>query len=193
MELRSFDRDVTLVRIQNAREALPYRASFVGAYQTVWSEPPYHEKFWPYEAESVLRRQLQTEGHITLLAVRGLSTVVGFGFAVPLSSRKDVVRHVQGLLPVAGTFYLSELGILGQYRGLGIGSAMVEERIAAIDKGVYTYALLRASARKGDRGLDMYTQRDFEDIGVYMEVQSRRVDGRVSTDRRLFLSRVLGS
>ena len=37
----------------------------------------------------------------------------------------------------------------------------------------------------------MYMRMGFEDIGVYTEVHSRRIDGRVSTDRRLFLSKVL--
>jgi hypothetical protein len=37
----------------------------------------------------------------------------------------------------------------------------------------------------------MYLKRGFQDIGVYMEVHSRRIDGQVTTDRRLFLSQVL--
>jgi hypothetical protein len=37
----------------------------------------------------------------------------------------------------------------------------------------------------------MYLDMGFDDIGVYTEVHSRRTDGRVSTDRRLFLSKML--
>lgn len=192
MEIGQFDKDVTLIRVDNPREVLPYRASFVGAYQTVWSEPPYNEEFYPYEAEAVLRRQLQSARHITLIAVRGLSTVVGFGFASPLRSRPEVARHMQGLLPVDHTFYLAELGVLGDYRGLGLGRAMIEARLAAIDRQVYTHALLRTSASR-NAGYEMYLSMGFDDIGVYMEVPSRRVGGGVHTDRRLFLSRVLGS
>jgi hypothetical protein len=37
----------------------------------------------------------------------------------------------------------------------------------------------------------MYMRRGYEDMGVYMEVGARRVDGKVTTDRRLFLHKVL--
>lgn len=183
--------DVEIVRVQDEREAAAYRPSFVGAYQTVWTAPPYREEFYPYEAESELRRALQTPGNIVLLAVRGFSQVVGFGMAVPLSGRKDVAREVQGLLPIPHTFYLSELGVLPEYRSRGLGRALVEQRLAAIDRDRFSHVLLRTSASK-DAGYDMYTNTlGFEDIGVYMEVRSRRVDGGVTSDRRLFLSRVL--
>ncbi len=39
----------------------------------------------------------------------------------------------------------------------------------------------------------MYIKLGFDDMGVYMEVPSFRQDGRETTDRRLFLSRVLGA
>ena len=180
--------EVTIIRVESAAEVAPYRASFVGAYQTVWSEPPYNEEFYPYEAEAVLRRQLQTPGHITLLAVRGLSTVVGFGFAVALRHRADVLRELTGLLPTSHTMYLAELGILPAWRGKGLGGTLVDERLQLIDCKKYSHVLLRTST---STGYELYTERSFEDMGVYMEVRSRRVDGSVSTDRRLFLSRVL--
>ena len=42
-----------------------------------------------------------------------------------------------------------------------------------------------------NRSYDMYMDMGFDDIGVYTEVHSRRTDGRVSTDRRLFMSKLL--
>lgn len=181
--------DISILRIANEAEAAELRPSFVGVYQTIFSEPPYNEQFYPYEAEGVLARQLQTPDHITLLAVRGAS-VVGFGFGVPLSSRKDVAREVQGLLPIPHTFYLSELGILNRYRGRGLGGELVRQRLALVERKRFSHVLLRTSATR-HAGYDMYLKLGFQDIGVYMEVPSRRTDGRVTTDRRLFLSQVL--
>jgi len=180
--------DVNIIRIDGPAEAAAYRASFVGAYQTVWSEPPYNEEFYPYEAEAVLQRQLQIPEHITLLAVRGISTVVGFGFAVPLRYRQDVMQEMAGLLPPMHTMYLAELGVLRDWRGKGLGGAMVDERLRFVDGNKYSHVLLRTST---STGYALYESRGFEDIGVYMEVRSRRVNGGVSTDRRLFLSKVL--
>jgi hypothetical protein len=66
-----------ILRIATPDDALPYWASFAGAYQTIFSEPPYNERFFPSEAQAVLRSTLEIEGNITLLAVRGRATVVG--------------------------------------------------------------------------------------------------------------------
>ncbi|MFT5586902.1 MAG: ribosomal protein S18 acetylase RimI-like enzyme [Cognaticolwellia sp.] len=187
--LPSFGKNIRLIRVRSAEEAMPYRSSFVGAYQTVWTAPPYREVFYPYEAESVLKRTLDTPDNLMLLAVRGETQVVGFGFAVPLASRIDVSRHMQGLLPVQHTFYLAELGVLPRYRKLGLGRALIDERLNRID-GRYSHAVLRTSATR-HAGYELYMDLGFDDIGVYMEVPSRRLDGNVTTDRRLFLSKVL--
>lgn len=188
--MSSDEKELQIIRVQRPEQAIAYRASFVGAYQTIFSEPPYNERFYPNEAQGVLQRSLQTPGNITLLAVRGRSSVVGFGFAVPLASRPDVGRYMHGLLPVEHTFYMAELGVLSAYRGAGLGRRLIEERLAQVDRELYTHIVLRTSASR-HAAIDLYTSLGFEDIGVYMEVSSRRTDGSVSTDRRLFLSKVL--
>ena len=181
---------IRIVRIGSPEDAVPYRASFAGAYQDIFSEPPYNERFFPSEAQAALHRYVQTAEHITILAVRGRSRVVGFGIGVPALSKPDISRDLHGLLPVHHSFYLAELGVLEGHRARGIGRSLVEHRIGAIDAKRYTHAVLRVSAVK-NATYDMYMGMGFEDIGVYTEVHSRRTDGRVSTDRRLFLSKVL--
>ncbi len=181
---------IRIVRVGSPQDAVPYRASFAGAYQDIFSEPPYNERFFPSEAQAALHHYVQTSEHITLLAVRGRTRVVGFGIGVPAGSKPDISRDLHGLLPVQHSFYLAELGVLEGHRGKGIGTSLIEQRIAAIDAKRYTHAVLRVSAVK-NATYDMYMRMGFEDIGVYTEVHSRRIDGRVSTDRRLFLSKVL--
>jgi len=182
--------EVQIARVQRPQQVVAWRASFVGAYQTIFSEPPYNERFYPSEAQGVLQQSLQTPGNITLFGIRGRASVVGFGFAVPLVSRPDVARHMHGLLPVERTFYLAELGVLNTFRGHGLGRRLIEERLRLIDRDRYTHVVLRTSATR-HTAFELYANQGFEDIGVYMEVGSRRVDGSVSTDRRLFLSKVL--
>lgn len=181
-----------VLRLEDADEALRYRAGFVGAYQTVFSGPPYNERFFPSEAASVLRRAVETPDHIVLVVVKGRSSVVAFGIGVPLSSRPDVSRSMQGLVPAEHSFYLAELGVLNQYRSQGLGKMLVEHRLRLIDRQKYSHVLLRTSLRR-DGAMSIYEELGFEDMGVYMEVASRRTDGSVRTDRRLFLSRVLAS
>ncbi len=181
---------IRIVRISSPEDALPYKASFAGAYQDIFSEPPYNERFFPSEAQSILHRYLQSQENICLLAVRGRSKVVGFGIGVPAASKPDIGRDLRGLLPVAHTYYLAELGVLESARGQGIGKMLVAQRLELIDHRKFTHVVLRVSAVR-NQSYDMYIDMGFDDIGVYTEVHSRRTDGRVSTDRRLFLSKLL--
>lgn len=179
-----------ILRVESLEDAAPYRASFVGAYQDIFSEPPYNERFYPNEAEGVLTAALQVPEHQVILAVKGELTVVGFGIGLPASARPDIARELRGLLPVAHTWYLAELGVLGSWRNRGLGHDLVKHRLEVIDRRRYSHVVLRVSASR-NASYDMYLSLGFDDIGVYMEVPARRVDGTVSTDRRLFLSKVL--
>ena len=182
------DDGIRIIRLRSHSESLAYRAAFAGAYQTVFSDPPYNERFYPSEAQSVLRQHLETPGSIVLLAVRGIAQVVGFGLAVPAVARGDVSRELQGLLPVRRSIYMSELGVLSRYRKGGLGQQLVKLRLSLMDPTRYDHIVLRTSASR-DGAYEMFRGLGFEDMGVYMEVTSRRIDGSVSTDRRLFLTR----
>ena len=181
---------IRLVRITRPEEVIAYRASFAGAYQDVFSEPPYSERISPSEAESALSRYLQVPEHVTLLALQGRSKVVGFGIAVPLVARPEIARELRGLIPVQHTFYLAELGVLESQRARGLGTSLVKVRLGLIDRHRYSHVVLRTSAVR-NASYEMYMRLGFDDMGVYMEVPARRADGTVKTDRRLFLSRVL--
>jgi len=182
--------EVKILQVSRPEQIIPFRASFVGAYQTIFSEPPYNERFYPNEAEGILRRVLQTRDHIALLAIRGKGQVVGFGFGVPLSARADVARHMHGLIPVDHTFYLAELGVLNGYRSMGLGQELIRQRLERLNKERFSHVLLRTSAAR-NKATDIYIDLGFEDMGVYMNVSHRRVDGGVRSDRRLFYSKVL--
>ena len=181
---------VRILRISTPDDALPYWASFAGAYQTIFSEPPYNERFFPSEAKAVLRSTLEIEGNITLLAVRGRATVVGFGVSVPARAKPDITRELRGLIPLQHAHYFAEMGVLSQHRGSGLGNDLVEHRLESIDRRRFTHVVLRTSAIR-NASYEMYMRRGFDDMGVYMEVPARRTDGRVTTDRRLFLHKVL--
>jgi ribosomal protein S18 acetylase RimI-like enzyme len=181
-----------IIQLLGPEEASPYLASFVGAYQTIFSEPPYNEHFSPEEAAGILMSCLQVTGNLSLLALEGRSKVVGFGLAMPMRARRDIVRELQGLIPIRHSYYLAELGVLESYRGSGLGQHLINMRLDHIDQQRFTHAVLRVSALK-NASYEMYLRLGFDDMGVYMEVPSMRTDGRETTDRRLFLARVLGA
>ena len=188
--LRDYGDGLRIVRLLGPQDAEPWRAAFAGAYQAIWSEPPYDERYFPDEAEGVLLRAVRLPDHVTLLAVRDSGIVAGFGIAYPVQAKSDVAREIRGLLPVEDTFYFAELGVLDDYRARGLGQELVQLRLALMDKSRFHHVLLRTSALR-NASYEMYMRLGFQDTGVYMEVPARRNDGSTRTDRRLFLSMVL--
>ncbi len=181
--------DVAIRRITTPEEIARWRAGFIGTYQTVFSSFPYFERFYPSEAEGAYLRLTSVEGNITLLATRGETQVVGFGIAIPLLAKPGVATHLTGLVPPRHTFYLAELGVLEAYRGRRIGRTMVRERLRLIPER-YQHVVLRVSMNHTPSG-EMYKAMGFEEMGVYQDVSAMRTDGKVTTDRRMFLSKVL--
>lgn len=181
-----------VLRLEGPDDGAPWLAAFAGAYQEIWSEPPYNERFSSEEAGAVLQRALRIPEQIVLLAVRDSGVVAGFAMAFPVASKPDVVREIRGLLPIDHTFYFAELGIMEKWRHSGLGTQLIELRLQLVDRERFDHVILRTSAIK-NAAYDMYKRLGFDDTGVYMEVPSRRNDGSFRTDRRLFMAKVLGS
>jgi predicted N-acetyltransferase YhbS len=190
MLLRQHDDEIRILRLETPEEAARWRPGFIGAYQTIFSDEPYFERIYPAEAEGVYRKLTGTPGNISLLAVRHESHVVGFGIGIPLKAKPDVARQLTGLAPLAHSFYLAELGVLHDFRNRGLGRVLVQERLKLLDHTTYSHVILRVAAKR-NASYDMYRTMGFEDMGVYMEVQAMRIDGRVTTDRRLFMCCVI--
>ena len=182
--------DIAIRRITTPEAIQQWRAGFIGAYQTVFSGFPYFERLYPSEAEGIYRKLTRIEGNITLVATRGETQVVAFGVAIPLSAKPAVASHLTSLVPVKHTCYLAELGVLDPYRARKLGRTLVRERLRLIDPDRYSHVVLRVSMNHTPSG-EMYKAMGFEEVGVYQNVSAMRTDGKVTTDRRMFLARVL--
>lgn len=187
---RRVDDEIEILRVQTPEDVQRWRAGFTGAYQTIFSDEPYFERIFPSEAEGRWLKLTSIPDNMALIAVRNGSQVVGFGVGHPLSHKTDVARQLAGLVPAKHGYYFAELGVMHDYRSRGLGRMLVEERLALVDKDTYSHVVLRVAASKNP-SYDMYRSMGFEDMGVYMEVQAMRIDGRVTTDRRLFLCCVI--
>jgi ribosomal protein S18 acetylase RimI-like enzyme len=182
--------DLAVRRIVTPNDIVQWRAGFIGAYQTIFSGFPYFERWFPNEAEGVYRRLTSLEDNITLVATRGDTQVVGFGIGIPILGNRAVATHLTGLVPLRHTFYLAELGVLEDYRDRKVGRTLVHERLKLIDNRRYSHVVLRVSTNHSPSS-QMYKAMGFEEMGVYMDVSAMRVDGKVTTDRRMFLSKLL--
>lgn len=183
------DATIDLHRLETPEEASRWRPGFVGAYQTVFADEPYFERFTSEEADGIYHRLVSIPENITLLAVEG-TRVAGFSAAIPLRFKRDVARSLSGLVSVQHGFYLAELGVLREHRSKGLGRKLIQERLRLIDRDRYSHVVLRVAASR-NASYDMYRSMGFEDMGVYMEVPMLRTDGSVTTDRRLFLCSVI--
>jgi ribosomal protein S18 acetylase RimI-like enzyme len=182
--------DITIRRLLTPADIAQWRAGFIGAYQTVFGGFPYNERWYPSEAEGVYRRLTSYPDNITLLATRGESQVVGFGVGVPILCNRAVSNVLTGLVPLKHTFYLAELGVLEEWRARGVGRTLVHERLRLIDDKRYSHVVLRVS-NVGSPSSLMYKAMGFEEMGVSMDVSAMRTDNKVTTDRRVFLSKLL--
>lgn len=184
------DDNIEVLRLESLTGVDRWRTAFAGSYQAIWSEPPYNERFFPDEAEGVLRRAMLNAENINLLAVRDSGVVAGFGLSYPVAANAAIVREIRGILPIEHTFYFADLGVLEPYRRRGLGRQLVDLRLSFIDRSRYHHVLLRVSAVR-DAVYEMYRARGFVDTGVYTEVSIRRNDGITRTDRRVYLSKDL--
>jgi len=189
MVLQELDGDVVIHQVTTPEDTSRWRPGFIGAYQTVFSGFPYFERFYPSEADGIWRKLTSLVDSVVLIASRKES-VVGFAAAIPLVHKKDVSHQLTGLVPIAHTIYLAELGVLERHRGKHIGRTLVQERLRLIDRRRYSHVVLRVSGQSNPSS-EMYRAMEFEDMGVYHDVRTLRTDGRVRTDRRFFMARVL--
>jgi ribosomal protein S18 acetylase RimI-like enzyme len=190
MDIVELPDGVVVRRVTTPEDVVQWRGGFVGAYQTIFSGHPYYERFYPSEAEGIWHKLTSTSHNVSLVATRGIDEVVGFGIAIPLSAKEPVAKELTGLIPIAHTFYLAELGVMEKARGKNIGRTLVRERLGLIDKQRFSHVVLRVSTHHTGT-IAMYRSMGFEEMGVYMDVASMRVDGRVTTDRRQFFSAVV--
>ena len=72
------------------------------------------------------------------------ATQLSVAMGVPLVSRQDVYREMGGLLPVNHTFYLADQ-VLPSYRHKGLGAHLIQQRLEAIDREIYSHVVLRIS------------------------------------------------
>lgn len=192
MILREHADDIVLRRLNTPEDVARWRGGFVGAYQAIFSSPPYSERWSLEEAESVYQTLCRTSGHLTVVATRGTSQVLGFCVGVPLASKPPLRIELTGLVPPQHTIYLAELGVLEPYEPLGLRKALLTSMVAEIDPERFSQVVLRVSTANSPSSA-LYESVGFVDMGVTTEVTWPRVDGSVSSDRRKFMSMSLSA
>ena len=155
---------------------------FIAAYQEAFAGPPYFED---YSYEEVLGDVLLPHLRDGLVMVaqdmeRG-GKLIGFGCALPYEKSPDDVKefleglHQSGHLPEGfkhhRAWYMSELGVLDEYRGLGAAYELVLQRMWSMDfKGADQYFMRTAAV--GSNSYHMYVKIGSERIPVLQDVSA---------------------
>jgi len=178
-----------LLTIHNPTDFAPYADSFAKTFQAVFTSPPYQEQFLLSEALALMEFHLDTKQRWTMLALLD-EEVVGFGLGCASRNYPEISRHIHGLLPPKYTHYFAELGVLPEHRQQGLGKQITQRYLDWVDQQPYNHVLMRVSDTP-NLANQMFIDMGFEDMGVSMEIASRRLDGSIQKDRRLFLSRLI--
>lgn len=183
--------EIEIKSVQNFEEIEPYLASFCQSYQVVFATPPYRERFYPLEVQNLVYNHLKGKEQSTLLALKG-ERVVAFGLASPVKNYPDIARRIRGLLPVNQTYYLVDLGVIPDCRRNGIAKQITDRHLIEMNLGRYSYVVLRASISE-DPAHHLFKKMGFEDMGVYMDIHSRKIDGSTRKDQRMIFSKMVNN
>lgn len=168
---------------------------FIRAYKEAFGGKPYFESHSVNEVADILHLHL-TDGVVIVDREGGL--LAGFGCAVPLQSAPGEVREymqeqiASGSLPTDfnsnEAWYMSELGVVEDFRGKGLAYKLVQHRLAAIaDQGGKYYFMRTAAEESNSRHL-------YEEIGAQrmtaeqdVSESEEVVSSQSQSTRRIFL------
>lgn len=116
------------------------RKGFISAYKEAFGGPPYYEDYTDQEVvDEVLEPHLR-DG-LVMYAAKG-GKLIGFGCALPFDKSPDEVQKFLMELEESGdmpqefdyrnSWYMSELGVLNEYRGVGAAWELVMHRMLTL-------------------------------------------------------------
>lgn len=155
-------------------------AGFVTAYQEAFGGPPYNETYSEDEVLDILHTH-QRDG-IAQIAT-SLDRIIGFGCALPFDKSPDDVKgfleylHQNGRLPKEFDFrsawYMSELGVLNEYRGIGAAWELVWRRMLSISYRGGRQFFMR-TAWPNSMSLPMYIKAGAEMLADIQDIQETK-------------------
>jgi len=138
-----------------------YKSDYIKIYKEIFSQSPYFEVFTNEEVEEVYQLSLLVST-ISLLAIKD-NKIIGFALGIQLSIHNDENFKIltKKYFDLDKVLYNAELGVLPEYRNIGIGSLLVTKRISfAKDKG---YKIICMRTKKEDSmSISLYQKLGFK-------------------------------
>ena len=175
------------------------RKGFVQAYKEAFGSAPYYEKYTDEEVVREVWAPHLSNGLVMIVTdEESGGRLIGFGCAMPFKHSPDDVKdflerlHQDGRLPeefdYANAWYMSELGVLNEYRGLGAAWELVKRRMWHIDfRGGNQFFMRTAAA--GSNSKPMYLKMGGRELPDLQDVSSsdQVLENSSRSDQRVYL------
>ncbi|MFA5163580.1 MAG: GNAT family N-acetyltransferase [Patescibacteria group bacterium] len=180
--------------ILSRKDGLKYQPAFIKVYQEVFAGPPYFET---YSDEEVIYSAWDShlEKGCIVLAMKG-DEVIGLGCCIPIlnimpgEANEDVKNlffsRLDSLpIPLNRACYMSELAVLSDFRGLGIGTELIRQRWSWAKSFGLSHYIVRTAA-EGSNSVRMYKHLGAKEIdGLVQDVTGIGVESK--SRQRIFL------
>jgi len=157
----------------NKQNYAKYKTSYIKIYKNIFSKAPYFEIFTNKEAEEVYQLSL-LDSTISLLAIKD-NKIIGFALGIQLSIHNDekFKTLIREYFNINKVLYNAELGVLPEYRGLGIGSKLVDERMLFAKNMGYETICMRTK-KEGSMSISLYQKLGFEILEGFEEISTTK-------------------
>lgn len=172
---------------------------FVSAYKEAFGGAPYFET---YSDDEVIKEVWQPHMEYGIIMIvtdeeKG-GKLVGFGCAMPFAYAPDDVKkflmklEAEGKLPREfdhrNSWYMSELGVLNDYRGLGAAWELVKQRMRSVDHSGADQFFMRTAA-EGSLSKPMYIKMGSKELADLQDVSNtgQVLENKSQADHRVYL------
>ena len=156
-------------------------------YQQVYADPPYNEAFSPEDVRKVFKETLSAGGLILTAASPDDGRTVAFITSVPMAAAEPLVSDViNAIIPPGTASYFSEEGVARDWRRRGLSTNMKDLLLTANFLSGFENIVLRTSVYNYPQIAAINKSGGIVIPNLFQNVESRRGDGSIITDKRAF-------
>lgn len=176
-----------------------HRDGFVAAYKEAFGGPPYNEEYTTDQVlEEVWYPHLDNGLVMIVTDEKRNGKLVGFGCALPFRKSPDDVKEFLEGLKAGGhlpdqfdhrsSWYMSELGVLNEYRGNGAAYELVLQRMRSMDHFGADQYFMRTAA-ENSLSKPMYLKIGSQELSVLQDVSNtdQVVEKHSASHQRVYL------
>ncbi|CAA6802642.1 MAG: Unknown protein [uncultured Sulfurovum sp.] len=150
-----------------------YKNDYIKIYQNIFAQSPYFEIFTDEEVEEVYQLTL-LNATISLLAIEN-NQIIGFALGIKLSIHHDEKFKILAnqYFDLDKVLYNAELGVLPEYRNMGIGNKLIQKRLSFAKDIGYKIVCMRTK-KEGSMSISLYQKLGFKILDGVEEVSKTK-------------------